>query len=111
MEQISAVPQPSELGMTPSLERLLAVVEYQEPLLPKIFKVSLGLGPAKVSIINEGKAMKKRARNHVNRNLSESDGAPAKPTGAVSGEFVTETFEHDGARQVTVYVPPDRKST
>ena len=27
--------------------------------------------------------------------------------GAVSGEFVTETFEHDGGRQVTVYIPPD----
>ena len=32
---------------------------------------------------------------------------PAKPTGAVSGEFVTEMFEYDGGRQVTVYVPPD----
>src|SRR3954463_13796089 len=27
--------------------------------------------------------------------------------GAVSGEFVTETFEYDGGRQVTVYVPAD----
>ena len=27
--------------------------------------------------------------------------------GAVSGEFVTEGFEYDGGRQVTVYVPPD----
>jgi hypothetical protein len=27
--------------------------------------------------------------------------------GAVSGDFVTETFEYDGGRQVTVYVPPD----
>src|ERR1700752_3343873 len=27
--------------------------------------------------------------------------------GAVSGEFVTEAFEYDGGRQVTVYVPPD----
>jgi len=51
--------------------------------------------------------MNKQARNQVNRKLSESDGAPAKPTGAVSGEFVTETFEYDGGRQVTVYVPPD----
>jgi predicted esterase len=39
--------------------------------------------------------------------LIPSDGAPAKPTGAVSGQFVTETFEYDGSRQVTVYVPPD----
>jgi enterochelin esterase-like enzyme len=27
--------------------------------------------------------------------------------GAVSGEFVTETFGYDGGRQVTVYVPPE----
>src|SRR5690242_15837142 len=26
--------------------------------------------------------------------------------GAVSGRFVTETFDYDGGRQVTVYVPP-----
>jgi hypothetical protein len=36
---------------------------------------------------NEGKAMKKQAPNHVNRKLAESDRAPAKPTGAVSGAF------------------------
>ncbi|HKW48138.1 MAG TPA: alpha/beta hydrolase-fold protein [Gemmatimonadaceae bacterium] len=30
-----------------------------------------------------------------------------KRKGAVSGEFVTETFEYDFGRQVTVYVPPD----
>ena len=27
---------------------------------------------------------------------------------AASGELVTETFDYDGGRQVTVYVPPDR---
>jgi enterochelin esterase-like enzyme len=27
--------------------------------------------------------------------------------GAVSGKFITETFEYDGGRQVTVYLPPD----
>jgi pimeloyl-ACP methyl ester carboxylesterase len=52
-------------------------------------------------------AMSEQTHNPVNRNLSESDGAPAKPTGAVSGEFVTETLEYDGGRQVTVYVPPN----
>jgi enterochelin esterase-like enzyme len=41
------------------------------------------------------------------RKLSESDGASARPTGATSGEFVTEMFEYDGGRKVTVYVPPD----
>ena len=25
----------------------------------------------------------------------------------IAGEFVTETFDYDGGRQVTVYVPPD----
>jgi enterochelin esterase-like enzyme len=51
--------------------------------------------------------MRKPARNHANRELSESDEPPAKPTGAVSGEFVSETFDYDGGRQVAVYVPPD----
>lgn len=27
---------------------------------------------------------------------------------SIAGELVTETFEYDGGRQVTVYVPPDR---
>ena len=35
----------------------------------------------------------------------EADGAPTEPTRAVSGGFVTETFEYDNGRQVTVYVP------
>ena len=55
--------------------------------------------------------MKKQACNHVNRKLSESDGAPAKSIGGVLGEFVIETFEYDGGRQVTVYVPPDPPET
>jgi enterochelin esterase-like enzyme len=52
--------------------------------------------------------MEKQARDHVNRKLTESFGAPARPTRAVSGGFVTEMFEYDGGRQVTVYVPPDQ---
>ena len=33
---------------------------------------------------------------------------PAPPRAhAIAGEFVTETFDYDGGRQVTVYVPPD----
>jgi enterochelin esterase-like enzyme len=51
--------------------------------------------------------MKKQAHTRGNRKTSESERAPAKPTGAVSGEFVTENFEYDSGRQVTVYVPPD----
>src|SRR5579871_2269982 len=51
--------------------------------------------------------MKQQSRDHANRKRSEPDRAPAKPAGAVSGTFVTETFEYDGGRQVTVYVPPD----
>ena len=50
--------------------------------------------------------MKKQARYHVNRRLSEYDRAPANPSGTASGEFVAETFDHIG-RQVTVYVPPN----
>jgi enterochelin esterase-like enzyme len=45
-------------------------------------------------------------KNQTNSNLNESDGAPAKPTCAPSGQFVTETLDYDGGRQVTVYVPP-----
>jgi enterochelin esterase-like enzyme len=52
--------------------------------------------------------MKESARNHVNPKLNESDQAAAsKPTGTVSGQFVTEMFDYDGGRQVTVYIPPD----
>jgi enterochelin esterase-like enzyme len=51
--------------------------------------------------------MKEQARNPVNRKPSESDEAPATHAGAVSGELVTEGFEYDGGRQVTVYVPRD----
>ena len=33
---------------------------------------------------------------------------PQSPSSVpTAGEFVTETFDHDGGRQVTVYVPPD----
>ena len=40
------------------------------------------------------------------------DAAPAEPperrrADPIAGEFVTETFDYDGGRQVTVYVPPD----
>jgi pimeloyl-ACP methyl ester carboxylesterase len=51
--------------------------------------------------------MKEQAPDHVDRKLCEIDAATAKPAGEVSGMFVTETFEYDGGRQVTVYVPPD----
>ena len=50
--------------------------------------------------------MEKQARNRVNRKVGEPDGATAKPTRVVSGEFVTGTFEYDGGRQVTAYIPP-----
>lgn len=59
------------------------------------------------SFINESKAMKEQAHNHVNPRANESDGATVEPTSAASDEFVTETFEYDGGRQVTVYVPPN----
>ena len=32
---------------------------------------------------------------------------PKKPPHRIAGELVTETFDYDGGRQVTVYVPPD----
>ena len=45
-------------------------------------------------------------RNHISGKSSEVQGASGKPTGATSGQFVTESFDFDGGRQVTVYVPP-----
>lgn len=39
---------------------------------------------------------------------TEDDGAAEEQASAMSGEFVTETFEYDGGRQVTVYVPRER---
>jgi enterochelin esterase-like enzyme len=50
--------------------------------------------------------MEKQTRHNANPERSEADRAPANPTDAVSGEFVTETFEYGGGRQITVYVPP-----
>ena len=38
--------------------------------------------------------------------LSEALPEPPQPN-SIAGEFVTETFDYDGGRQVTVYVPPD----
>lgn len=49
--------------------------------------------------------IKDQESKQVGRKPGESE-APATDAGAVSGEFVTETFEYDGGRQVTVYVPP-----
>ena len=46
------------------------------------------------------------ANPEINCNLSESDTMPIKPMDTGFGEFVTEKFEYDGGRQVTVYVPP-----
>jgi enterochelin esterase-like enzyme len=36
-----------------------------------------------------------------------ADGPEAAPADSIAGELVTETFDYDGGRQVTVYVPPD----
>ena len=54
--------------------------------------------------------MKEQAADHDDRKISETAGNPgtsAKPTSADSAELVTERFEYDGGRLVTVYVPPD----
>ncbi len=51
--------------------------------------------------------MKERTRDHENRELHESDGASARASGPISGEFVAEMFEYDCGRHVTVYVPPN----
>ncbi len=50
--------------------------------------------------------MENQPPNPENPRQADPDPTAARPTGAVTGEFVTETFEYDGGRQVTVYVPP-----
>ncbi len=62
---------------------------------------------AEHTAIHVAKAMKKEARDHVDRKPSETAGTTAKAGGTVAGEIVTERFAYDGGRQVTVYVPPD----
>lgn len=39
--------------------------------------------------------------------MTEFSQAPPDPPHRIAGELVTETFDYDGGRQVTVYVPPD----
>jgi enterochelin esterase-like enzyme len=51
--------------------------------------------------------MKKQEDDDGKHKPGELNEARAERSGAGSGEFVTETFEYDGGRQVTVYVPPD----
>ena len=51
-------------------------------------------------------AMKEQRRDPFYRDPSAAKGAAANPSEAAVGEFVAETFEYDGGRQVTVYVPP-----
>jgi enterochelin esterase-like enzyme len=55
-----------------------------------------------------GNAMKQEAHKFADRRQSESDRTSTPSTGAIPGEFVTETFAYGGGRQVTVYVPPNR---
>jgi enterochelin esterase-like enzyme len=50
--------------------------------------------------------MEMQTSNPVVHKPGESGGGPARPTAAAAGEFVAETFDYDGGRQVTVYVPP-----
>ena len=51
--------------------------------------------------------MKQEADNAASRMQNESDRELAQSTDTVPGEFVTETFDYGGGRQVTVYVPPN----
>ena len=50
--------------------------------------------------------MSEQGNHSVNPQPDVSAGAEAQPASASSGSFVTESFEYDGGRQVTVYVPP-----
>src|SRR6185312_1141724 len=56
--------------------------------------------------MNGSETMKKPTENRINRNISESDGQSVRPMGPGLGEFVTDTLDYDGGRQVSVYIPP-----
>lgn len=75
---------------------------WQSLMQPRILMMS-SLYPK----INEGNIMKRKAHNHVKREQNQPDGATVKPTGSGLDELVTEAFEYDGGRQVTVYIPQD----
>lgn len=51
--------------------------------------------------------MKEQKHNYLDLKPIEDNPRLAQPAGAVSGEFVTETFKYDGERLVTAYVPPE----
>jgi enterochelin esterase-like enzyme len=51
--------------------------------------------------------MKQEADNSAKRLPDESDRERTPSSDAIPGEFVTETFDYCGVRQVTVYVPPN----
>jgi hypothetical protein len=44
----------------------------------------------------------------VDEPMDELSESRPEPSGAIAGEFVTETFDHDDGRQVMVYVPSAR---
>jgi enterochelin esterase-like enzyme len=51
-----------------------------------------------------------KPRRLINKALPRCNGLPHKESATVpslAGKLVTETFEYDGGRQVTVYVPPE----
>ena len=55
--------------------------------------------------MNEGEAMNQQAQ--VNGKPLDAGESSAQSGAAASGELVTEMFEFEGGRQVTVYLPPD----
>ena len=46
------------------------------------------------------------SEQHTTRAPERAAQAEKSPA-VIAGEFVTEAFDYDGGRQVTVYVPPD----
>jgi len=52
------------------------------------------------------RVMEKQTHNPPSHTPNESETTAAPPTTTGPGQLLTETFDYDGGRQVTVYVPP-----
>ena len=86
--------------------RILRAVQPQ--VLCSISSEPLGAGErGDHGSINEGVTSDKERTDYGINGFCELSSAPAQPVNQGSGELITETFEYDGGRQITVYVPPD----
>jgi len=87
--------------------RINGVTALGQPAPAGWYADPAGPGVSGTSTAPRGRA---RVLNCIDPTTSQGSGWPMDDeaaVGAVAGELVTETFEYDDGRKVTVYVPPD----